>query len=336
MISTMFAMAQANNVVVFSQDGYKFTLIINGLRQNEKPETNVKVTGLIASQYKAKVIFEDTKMPALDQNLFLSDGGNEVHGKEFTYSIQANKKGEMKLRPQSMADIPNTTAPDQVVYVFNPTGNATQAGGTTTTISTTTTTTGTGMSAGNPSGTVSTTVNDGTGGTTSTTTTTTSTGNGAAVNMNVGGLGVNINVTDNMGGMATTSTTTTTTSTTSSSSTSSTGGTMDNSASTNNSNTCYFPMSSSEFATAKNSVEAQSFSEEKMKVAKQILNSNCMSTAQVKDIMSEFSMDDEKVEWAEFAYGKTTDPNNFYQLNDGFSFSTSVDKLNSYIESHKK
>jgi hypothetical protein len=51
--------------------------------------------------------------------------------------------------------------------------------------------------------------------------------------------------------------------------------------------------------------------------------------------MGLFSFEDSKLEWAEYAYGKTTDPNNYYQLNDGFTFSSSVDSLNEYIESHK-
>lgn len=94
-------------------------------------------------------------------------------------------------------------------------------------------------------------------------------------------------------------------------------------------------MSSSDFAAAKKSVQGQSFEDQKLKVAKQVLNTNCMSTSQVKEIMALFSFEDTKVDWAQFAYGKTTDPNNYFQLNDGFTYSDSVDKLNAYIESHK-
>jgi hypothetical protein len=148
-----------------------------------------------------------------------------------------------------------------------------------------------------------------------------------------GTVGISINVNDGMGGATTSSTTTTTTT---SSSTTTTGGTTTTAAPAPASSQCSYPMGSSDFAAAKSSVSKQSFSEEKIKVAKQVLNSNCMSTAQVKEIMALFSMEDDKLEWAKFAYGKTTDPQNFYQINDGFTFSTSVDELNSYIESHKR
>jgi hypothetical protein len=343
-LSACYAFAQVsnNNLVVFSQDGDKFSLIVNGLRQNEKPETNVKVTGLNAPNYKVRVIFENAGLAPIDQNIYMMDGGENVTNKEFTYVISNTKKG-MKLRGQSVADITPQGAPaaGQVIYVFNPSGNANPYSTTTTTTTTgSTTTTGTGVSTGvvmtstpATTGQTTTTVNDGMGGTSSTTTTTTTTGTTDNVGINMGGVGININITDGMGGTATSTTTTTTTS---SSSTTSTGTTTPvTTTAPAPSNQCVFPMGSGDFAAAKKSVEGQSFEEQKLKVAKQILSTNCMNVSQVKEIMALFSFEDTKIDWAEFAYGKTTDPNNYYQLNDGFTYSGSVDKLNEYIESHK-
>lgn len=338
-----FAQTSNNNLVVFSQDGDKFSLIVNGLRQNLKPETNVKVTGLNAPNYKVRVIFENAGLAPIDQNVYMMDGGENVTNKEFTYVIAMGKKG-LKLKPQSVADITpqGPAAAGQVIYVFNPYGDATSYSTTTTTGSTTTsgtsTNTGVVVVPNNTGAQTTTTVSDGTGGTNSTTTTTTTTGTGTSDNINVGmnanggSVGISINVNDGTGGTATsTSTTTTTTSTTTSGTATSTVV-----APPPSSNQCVFPMSASDFANAKKSVEGQSFEDKKLKVAKQILNTNCMSTAQVKEIMGLFSFEDSKVDWAEFAYGKTTDFNNYYQLNDGFTFSSSVDKLNDYIEAHKR
>ncbi|HQK98923.1 MAG TPA: hypothetical protein PLH61_12965, partial [Bacteroidia bacterium] len=50
-------MAQSSNVILFTENGEKFTAILNGIRQNDRPETNVKITGLNAEFYKLKVIF---------------------------------------------------------------------------------------------------------------------------------------------------------------------------------------------------------------------------------------------------------------------------------------
>ena len=326
-------------------------MILNGLRQNEKPETNVKITGLNASTYKVKVIFENTALGSFDQTAYLMDGGNEVSNKEFSYSIELKKKGDWKLKPSSIADIPQTpvNTPDQVVYVFNPSGNATPAQTSSTTISTTTTTTSgqtetvnvgmnTTVTETPQTGTTTTNVNmnDGTAGTTTQqTTTTTTTGDGASVNMNAGGVGINVTIVDNMGG-ATSTTTTTTTTSSSSTTTSGTTQPAQPVQPVNTATQCYYPMSATDFANAKSSVEKQSFEDGKLKVAKQIMSTNCMSVAQVKEIMAMFSYEDTKLEWAKFAYGKTTDPNNYYQLNDGFTYSSSVDALNEYIETQKK
>lgn len=344
LLSAFTSFAQSNNnLVVFSPDGDKFTLIVNGLRQNEKPETNVKVTGLIAPNYKVRVLFENANLAPIDQNVYMMDGGENVTNKEFTYMIAKSKKG-MKLKGQSIADITpqGPPAPGQVIYVFNPSGNATQYSTTTTTTSGTTTSTGmnTAVVVSDPnmgSGSTSTTVVAPAGGTsTTTTTTTTGTTDNANVGMNVGGVGVgiNININDGMGG--TSSTTTTTTTSSSSSTSTSTGGSTVVTSAPPATTQCAWPMSDVDFAKAKASVSNQSFKDEQLKVAKQILNTNCMSTDQVKEIMAIFTFEDTKLDWAEYAYGKTTDPNNYYQLNDGFTYSDSVDKLNSYIESHKR
>lgn len=348
MLISGFAFGQANNLVVFSNDGYRFTLIVNGLKQNEKPETNVKVTGLTAPNYKLRVIFEDANNATIDQNIYMAWGGEDLHGKELNCAIIRNKKGELKLRPESVGELSNTAAANQVVYIFNSSGNGTPAySGTTTTTTTSTTTSGTtqgetvtmnvGMG-GTPAGTsnTTTTVNSGNGGSSTTTTTTSTTTTGTSDNVNIGmgtpggNIGISINVNDGMGGISTsTSTTTTTTSTTSSS-----GGTTTTTTAPPSGNGCLYPMSSSDFAKAKESVKSKSFEDSKLTVAKQILNTNCLSSAQVKEIMQLFTYEETKLDWAKFAYGKTTDPGNYYQLNDAFTFETSIEELNNYIKSH--
>ncbi|TND01737.1 MAG: hypothetical protein FD123_4223 [Bacteroidetes bacterium] len=336
--------AQNNNLVVFSESGDKFYLVLDGLKQNQKAETNVKVTGLNKDWYTAKVIFEKTaagQKPDINQKIPMADGGAMALNKEITFSI-SEKKGKSKLRWGGTADIPQTPVvnPNQVVYSFNPSGDATQT--------TTTTTSGTnggvgmtvnvsGMDGGMGTSTTTTTTDGGmtttTGGTTSTTTTTTTTGTGDGVNMgvNVNGTGINVSVTGTGMGTGTTTTTqqTTTTTTTGGSSTVvNTGG-----GAATPQNGCMYPMSSSDFAKAKTSVQSKSFEDSKLTVAKQIMNSNCLSTSQVKDIMGLFSFEETKLDWAKFAYKKTTDPNNYFQLNDGFTFESSITELDNYIKS---
>jgi hypothetical protein len=48
------AFAQLSNLIFFTENGERFTVILNGIRQNPNPETNVKVTDLPAPNYKLK------------------------------------------------------------------------------------------------------------------------------------------------------------------------------------------------------------------------------------------------------------------------------------------
>ena len=95
---------------------------------------------------------------------------------------------------------------------------------------------------------------------------------------------------------------------------------------------CPWPMSAGDFEGAKASIKNQSFADSQMKVAKQIFNTNCLTSAQVKEIMMLFSFEDNKLEFAKFAYGRTFDLGNYYKVNDAFTFSSSIDELDEYIQ----
>jgi hypothetical protein len=95
---------------------------------------------------------------------------------------------------------------------------------------------------------------------------------------------------------------------------------------------CTFPISGSEYGKVSASIKSQSFEETQLKIAKQAIKANCMSTAQIKGICKMFSFEESKLEFAIYAYSFCTDKNNYYNLNDVFSFSTSVDSLNEAIE----
>ncbi|MBL7918477.1 MAG: DUF4476 domain-containing protein [Bacteroidia bacterium] len=322
----IFAKAQ-NNLVLFSENGEKFHLYLNGVKQNLDPETNVKVIDLIHPTYKLKVVFEDKAKGIVDQTVYLMDGGENVKNKEFVSSIKLTGKGVYKIRPVSVADI-NQSQPnsDQTVVHYSttePTPNDNHE--------------------------VNTNVNSGGLNTnvqvTETTTQTQTNGMNTNVGVNVGGVGISINVNDNMGGMNNSNTTVTSqTITTSSSSSSSDNYTQQNTTTKNGgtktqvattSGACSSPMSASAFNDAKSSISSKSFDETRLKVAKQIIDNNCLSSNQVKEIMLLFSFEETRLDLAKHAYSHTFDPNNYYKLNDAFTFETSVDDLDAYIKSHK-
>ena len=96
---------------------------------------------------------------------------------------------------------------------------------------------------------------------------------------------------------------------------------------------CDFPMDDNSFALALASIKKKSFDSDKLIIAKQITNSNCLLSSQVKKIVKLFSFENNKLKFAKYAYKHTFDPNNYYKINDAFDFSSSIKKLNSYISS---
>ena len=66
-----------NNLVVFCNDGEPFTLILNGMKENQNPLTNVRIEGLDLKVYEVKVIFQNPKMKDMDTKLTFFRTGKE-------------------------------------------------------------------------------------------------------------------------------------------------------------------------------------------------------------------------------------------------------------------
>jgi hypothetical protein len=99
---------------------------------------------------------------------------------------------------------------------------------------------------------------------------------------------------------------------------------------------CPVPMMQQDFESMKSSINSKSFEESKLTIAKQILNTNCMLAGQVKEIMMLFSFEDTRLDYAKYAYGRTYDIGNYYKVNDAFTFESSIDDLNAYINSFRR
>lgn len=94
---------------------------------------------------------------------------------------------------------------------------------------------------------------------------------------------------------------------------------------------CTPPVSEQRFNQMINSVKNQSFSDDKQRVTKQIVKSNCMTVDQLVDLLNEFSFDDGKLDTAKFAYNYIYDVENYFKVFDVFSFSSSGEELEQYI-----
>lgn len=84
---------QTSNLIVFNNSGQQFFVILNGIKQNSLPKTNVKIEGLAPAAYKVKIIFADGRTGDIDKSVFLESS--------MEYSAQIvlkkGKKGKLRL-----------------------------------------------------------------------------------------------------------------------------------------------------------------------------------------------------------------------------------------------
>ncbi|HMN33165.1 MAG TPA: DUF4476 domain-containing protein [Chitinophagaceae bacterium] len=92
-----------------------------------------------------------------------------------------------------------------------------------------------------------------------------------------------------------------------------------------------YPMNGNDFEVARSTVRNEGFDETRLDIAKQIASSNCLSSNQIVSIMQTFGFEATKLEFAKYAYDHCTDPNNYFKVNNAFSFSSSKQELNNYI-----
>jgi hypothetical protein len=297
-----------SSLTIFSEDGYKFYLVLNGQKQNNVAMTNVRIDGLSQPQYAVKILFEDPAKPEISKNVPTVDPQTNAFA-DVTYKIKTTKDGDLKMRYFSATPVqPNYVAPPDVyVMHYGQPVPPPPPGGTTVTQTTVTQTSG---------------VSD--------------MGAGASISVGAGGVNMNINISDpTMGAGSTVSHTTTTTTTTSDM------GYSNNNRNYNNNNyndpppprgsNCNYAMDGGSFRSAKETVSKASFDETKLSTAKTILTSNCMTTDQVIQICNLFSFEASKLDFAKHAHARTTDPGNYFKVGNIFSFDASRTELNNYI-----
>ncbi len=304
-----------SNVVLFSNDGEKFTAILNGLRMNDDPATQVRLDDLKGEFFKLKVIFADAALGEESFNLNIS----MAQGQETTCQIKRNKNGKYVLRYTGSVPIDHSRA----AATPAPEPHAAPAPA---------------PSAGSVQQ--------------ETVTTTTSTAGGDNMNINMGvsmgdqGASVHVDM-SGMDGSSTvhgtsTHTTTTVTQTTTSTTTSAplpppttpspapvylpgyTGPVG-----------CPTPLSPKEFNDLKRSINSKTFEESKMTIAKQVVSNACLFAGQVRELMQLFTFENSRLDLAKVAYDHTYDIGNYYKVNDAFTFESSIDELNEYIESRR-
>ena len=287
-----FAQAPTGNLTIFSEDGDKFYLILNGEQQNDIPQTNLRIEDLNQPYYNAKIQFEDkTLIDITKNNLAISDIDGEYL--DVTYKIRRDKNNKNKLKMNFFSEIPvdrRYVAPKNVHVVHYgvpepPIRTVSQT--------TTTTTVGNGV------------------------------GTGVGVGVNVGGVNMNININEPRG--VYTETTTTTVGHTQQN-------TVDYGHAPSRGCNGALGISANDFNSALASVKKQNFDDTRLKVAKQITEANCLNVNQIKQIANTINFEETKLDFVKFAYDHCTEPKNYFKVNDIFSFSSNVEELTEYIQ----
>ncbi len=298
---TAFSFGQngpVGHLTIFSEDGDKFTLILNGEVINDTPQTNLRVEDLNQPYYNAKIKFADQSLQDVSKNNLMITDVDGVFS-DVTYKIKRDKNNKTKMKLNYFSSIPvqPNFIPASNVHVIH---------------------------YGQPD------TPPARGGVTQTTTTTTTQTNGVnvGVGVNVGGVNMGVTINDPMGGGAVSQTTTTTT-------THVEGGNHHHDDEEVRGCGGKYCMSGGNFSQALTTIKNQSFAETQVKTAKQVANVNCVSVDQIIQIVNTFSFEENKVDFAKYAYDHCTDPKNYFKINDVFSFSSSVDELSDFVQSRQ-
>ncbi|MFA6152701.1 MAG: DUF4476 domain-containing protein [Chitinophagaceae bacterium] len=293
------------NLTVFSENGSKFYLILNGERYNDIPQTNIRIEELPNPYYNCRIIFEDKSIPEISKNALMLTDANGIM-QDVTYRIKKDNKSRNVLRFYSFVPAQQNMA--------RPSNCATYRFGSPNRM-----------------------LNNSNGSYTETTTIQQSSIEPITINMNVGGANVDMSLPANTGINTTTIT-------------SSSGNNIrrdnydndnrqypnrgnNNSNNRNNKRGCNVSMNSGDFNEAKATVANNSFDETKLSTAKQIISSNCVSTNQIIALLSTFSFEESKLDFAKYAYEFCMDRNNYFKVSNAFTFESSKTELNAYVQS---
>ena len=287
----LFAQTQkTGNLTIFSEDGDKFFVVLNGEKQNNVAQANLRIEELPLPQYHTKIIFEDSSIAVLTKKGLSITGMDDVL-MDVTYKIKKDKTGKAKLNYFTAIPVQQDFIPASGTYVFHYGKPSIMGVSTGTSITTTTVTTSRATEV-------------------------------MSANLNVPGISMNVSISDpflSESHVTTTSTTTTT---------------------NNNSNQPINTkvkckkgaMNQTDFAAAIKIIKNGSFDDTKLSTAQSICSANCLSSEQVVEICRLFSFEESKLTFAKYAFKYCTNPEKYFKVNDVFSFSSSKEQLNDFIE----
>ena len=95
----------AHDLSIFSEDGSKFSMTVNGRDVTDGFVKNIELKDIQEDYVKVLINFEDTGIPPLSRTVYLAKAGTgEKPPMTSVYVLKTNKKGEWKLRLESTSE----------------------------------------------------------------------------------------------------------------------------------------------------------------------------------------------------------------------------------------
>jgi hypothetical protein len=113
----------SHDLEIYSENGLKFTLVLNGRTMNAEPVSNIQIVNTDKDYVNAKIIFEDPNLAEIEKKyLQLADPGTGTDKVPVSvvYKITENKKGEQNLKFASRSHKKIQEAGDIIVIETNP------------------------------------------------------------------------------------------------------------------------------------------------------------------------------------------------------------------------
>ena len=95
-------------------------------------------------------------------------------------------------------------------------------------------------------------------------------------------------------------------------------------------------ISSYDFSEAKESLRKEWLENKRVTKAKQVIEGNYFTSAQVKELMLLFTFENNRLEIAKYAFGKTVDKENYSIVIEAFTFNSNKEKLNEYMREYEE
>jgi Domain of unknown function (DUF4476) len=89
------------------------------------------------------------------------------------------------------------------------------------------------------------------------------------------------------------------------------------------------------FEQFKQTLRNESFDNTRLSLAKQTIGTNFFTSLQVKEIVSLFSFETNKLEIAKYAYAFTVDKGSYFVVNDAFTYGNSKEELSNFIRNKR-